>query len=75
MNANRLTVNRYTFSRQETAELEEAFGTRNSALIAAIAQATNRARLYIVPCTWTAKYYRGQIIVTRTHNRTEAGHV
>ena len=64
-----MITNRYVISAYETTELLEAWGTRNAALLAAIVEATNRARLYIVPCTWAAKFNdSGEIIVTRTHS-------
>ena len=62
-------TNRYVISAYETTVLLEAWGTRNAALLAAIVEATNRARLYIVPCEWKARFNAtGQIIVTRSHN-------
>ena len=67
-----MTTNRYVISDYETAELLEAWGTRNAALLAAIVQCTNDARLYIVPCEWRARFNdAGEIIVTRTHNTTK----
>ena len=69
-----MTTNRYIFSAYEASELVEAWGSRNSALLAAIVQATNNARLYIVPCTWRAHFNdAGQIIVTRTHKTNPKG--
>jgi len=61
--------NRYVISAYETTELLEAWGTRNAALLAAIVEATSRARLYIIPCEWHALFNdAGEIIVTRTHS-------
>ena len=64
-----MIFNRYVVSVLETTQLLEAWGTRNAALLAAIVQCTDRARLYIVPCQWAARFNdAGEIIVTRTHN-------
>jgi len=64
-----MITNRYVFPDYEAAELIEAHGTRNAALLAAIVEATSRARLYIVPCEWHARFNdAGEIIVTRTHS-------
>ena len=64
-----MITNRYVIPDYETAELIDAHGSRNAALLAAIVECTNRARLYIIPCTWTAKFNdAAEIIVTRTHN-------
>ena len=64
-----MITNRYVISAYETTMLLEAWGTRNAALLAAIVEATNRARLYIIPCDWRARFNdAGEIIVTRTHN-------
>ena len=67
-----MITNRYVISDYEVAELIDAHGTRNAALLAAIVECTNRARLYVVPCTWAARFNdAGEIIVTRTHTTTK----
>ena len=64
-----MTTDRYTISAQDVADLLDAWGSRNAALLAAIVECTNRARLYCVPCTWAAKFMpNGEIVVTRTRN-------
>ena len=67
-----MITNRYKLPTSEVAELLEAFGSRNAALLAAIVQCTERARLFIVPCEWSARFNdAGEIIVTRTHNNSK----
>ena len=64
-----MITNRYVISDFETVELLEAHGSRIAALLAAIVQCTERARLFIVPCEWSARFNEaGEIIVSRTHN-------
>ena len=64
-----MITNRYVISKNDTNELLEAWGSKNSALLAAIVECTNRARLYCVPCQWAAKFnVAGEIVVTRTRN-------
>ena len=64
-----MITDRYTISAQDVADLLDAWGSRNSALLAAIVECTNRARLYCVPCQWAAKFRpNGEIVVTRTRN-------
>ena len=64
-----MIINRYVVSVLETTQLLEAWGTRNAALLAAIVQCTERARLYCIPCEWAARFNdAGEIIVSRTHN-------
>ena len=64
-----MITNRYVIPDYEACELIDAWGSRNSALLAAIVECTNRARLYCVPCQWAAKFMpNGEIVVTRTRN-------
>ena len=64
-----MITNRYVIPDYETADLIDAHGSRNAALLAAIVQCTERARLYCIPCQWAARFNdAGEIIVTRTHN-------
>ena len=64
-----MITNRYVISKNDVNDLLEAWGSKNSALLAAIVECTNRARLYCVPCTWAAKFTpNGEIVVTRTRN-------
>ena len=64
-----MITDRYTISAQDVTDLLDAWGSKNSALLAAIVECTNRARLYCVPCTWAAKFNAaGEIVVTRTRN-------
>ena len=64
-----MITNRYVIPDYETADLIDAHGSRNAALLAAIVQCTERARLYCIPCQWSARFNEaGEIIVSRTHN-------
>jgi len=67
-----MITNRYVIPDYETADLIDAHGSRNAALLAAIVQCTERARLYCIPCQWAARFNdAGEIIVTRTHNNSK----
>jgi len=64
-----MITNRYVIPVYEACELIDAWGSKNAALLAAIVECTNRARLYIVPCSWAARFLtNGEIVVTRKHS-------
>jgi hypothetical protein len=64
-----MIINRYVISKNDTNDLLEAWGSKDKALLAAIVECTNRARLYIVPCSWAARFLaNGEIVVTRKHS-------
>ena len=54
----------YKFSQYESNELIEAFGNVNLALDAAIDNARERARLYVIPCQWQSFYNKKNGCIT-----------
>lgn len=63
-----LKINRYVIDREDSAMLAECYDTELEVLQAAIDLASERAKLWIVPCTWQAtRNTAGQIVVLRYH--------